>query len=125
MSRLLRQAKTMLYPQFFPISATVLLVAIASTQPVLAQAKVNSGINRISTVESLQRQTTVQGNAEILGTIELGTTTKRSPTSAKPPATREIQIKPVQRDLFAPRPVTPAEADATIDRGIQVIINNP
>lgn len=125
MSRLLRQAKTMLHRQVFLISTTILLVTIASNQPILAQATVNSGINKISTVESLQRQTTVQGNAEILGTIELGTTTERSPTPTQPPATSEIQIKPVQRDLFTPRPVTPAEADATIDRGIRVIINNP
>lgn len=115
----------MLYPRFSLIATAVLLVTAALSQPVLAQTEVNSGINKISTVESLQKQTIVQGNAEILGTIELETTTERSPASAKLPATRVIQIKPAQRDLFTPRPVTPAEVDATIDRGIQFIIDNP
>jgi len=115
----------MLYPRFSFIATALLLVTAALSQPVLAQTKVNSGINKISTVESLQKQTTIQGNAEILGTIELETVTERSPAPAKLPATRAIQIKPAQRDLFTPRPVTPAEVDATIDRGIQVIIDNP
>jgi hypothetical protein len=114
----------MLYPRFSFIS-TILLVAIALSQPVLAQAESDSGINKISTVESLQRQTTIQGNAEVLGPIELDTNPERSPTPAQLPETREIRIRPEQRDLFTPRPVTPAETDATIDRGIGVIINNP
>ena len=115
----------MLYLRFSLIATAILLVTAALGQPVLAQTEVNSGINKISTVESLQKRTIARGNAEILGTIELETTTKRSPAPAKLPATRVIQIKPVQRDLFSPRPVTPAEADATLDRGIQVIIDNP
>jgi hypothetical protein len=114
----------MLKPQTLPILANVLFVAIALIQPVTAQTEANAEPNKISTVESLQR-TTVQGNAETLGTIELGTKTKRSLTPAAPPATRAIQIKPEQKDLFTPRPVTPAEADATIDQGVQVIIDRP
>lgn len=102
----------------------MLVVAAVLNQPGLAQTEVNSGVNKISTVESLQKQTVIQGNAEVLGTIELETATERSPAPAKLPATRVIQIRPVQRDFFTPRPVTPAEADATIDRGIQVILDN-
>lgn len=72
---------------------------------------------------AVERNTQVQSDAAVLGTVEVNSETKKQ--QVLPPLTRVIEIEPAQKVRLLPGPALPGEVGPAGDRGVQVLIGNP